>query len=232
MSQGLLERYTLRGVCTASDTTYVLANPSATEDLLDSPADQWQWWKLTYSSAPGTSSPASAMRVEQDDVLRAARNESTEVGLVYASDAALAHTTESLPTRLRNFVRLDNLAFSRELDEAAGRDGGPNPVPLVSSSSSASYGQNRVHENSGPVLATEWREFSPERDDGDEARAVDIAVSDDGVGEAEEPPPYDSAASRTDGVKRKLNLDLLADEDRALPPGPGMNVPMEERKGG
>jgi len=42
-------KYTLRGVSTEPNTTYVLANPMGAEDLMSTDESEWQWWKLQYS---------------------------------------------------------------------------------------------------------------------------------------------------------------------------------------
>ena len=48
-------RYTLRGVATDPTTTFVLANPNTTEDLIDTNLEDWQWWKINFS--PGETEP-------------------------------------------------------------------------------------------------------------------------------------------------------------------------------
>ena len=43
-------KYTLRGVCTLSDTFYVLEKTrgEAEKDSFGSEAKEWQWWKISY----------------------------------------------------------------------------------------------------------------------------------------------------------------------------------------
>ena len=48
-------RFTLRGVATDPTTTFVLANPNSTEDLIDTDLKDWQWWKITFT--PGEVAP-------------------------------------------------------------------------------------------------------------------------------------------------------------------------------
>lgn len=50
-------RFTLRGISTNPTTTYVLANPNTSEDLLDTEVADWQWWRIEYSS--GEAKPVS-----------------------------------------------------------------------------------------------------------------------------------------------------------------------------
>ena len=42
--------YTLRGVATDQNTTFVLANPNSTEDLIDTVAEEWEWWKISFDA--------------------------------------------------------------------------------------------------------------------------------------------------------------------------------------
>ena len=50
-------KYTLRGVSTNHNTTYVLerTRPEDEDDLLSAEASDWQWWKITFS--PGDTKP-------------------------------------------------------------------------------------------------------------------------------------------------------------------------------
>ena len=167
-----LHRYTLRGASTDPSVVYVLANPNTTEDLLDTAQDDWQWWRLSYDQS--SDHPVRSERVEQAEVLRAAKGDSDEVLLVYASDNAVAYPTEPISSRLRNFVRTDNLAFTRELEQASRRS---TPTKRKAS-----------------AMNEEWLNW----DDAEDGRRtpVNIIVSDDE--EWDEPPGYDSAvADRT-----------------------------------
>lgn len=42
-------KYSLRGVSTNPNTTYVLVDPSLPGDLMDMALDEWQWWKIQFS---------------------------------------------------------------------------------------------------------------------------------------------------------------------------------------
>ena len=46
------KKYTLRGVSTNHNTTYVLekTRPEDEDDLLSAEACDWQWWKIQFSS--------------------------------------------------------------------------------------------------------------------------------------------------------------------------------------
>lgn len=48
-------RYTLRGVATDTNVTYVLKNPIRPHDLIDTYDVEWQWWKIRFVS--GNTSP-------------------------------------------------------------------------------------------------------------------------------------------------------------------------------
>ena len=50
-------KYTLRGVSTVPNVTYVLVNPNGAEDLMDTSEADWQWWKIRFSL--GDASPIS-----------------------------------------------------------------------------------------------------------------------------------------------------------------------------
>ncbi|MCJ1247869.1 hypothetical protein MMC30_005084 [Trapelia coarctata] len=106
-------KYTLRGVSTEPSTTYVLANPMGAEDLMSTDESEWQWWKLQYSR--GDARPVSCTKVREVEVLKAARDESRRVLLVYANEKAVSYECKELPHQLLNFVRTDNLSFDGEL---------------------------------------------------------------------------------------------------------------------
>lgn len=52
-------KYTLRGVSTKHNITYVLerTKPNGITDILSSEASDWQWWKITFSA--GDAKPIS-----------------------------------------------------------------------------------------------------------------------------------------------------------------------------
>ena len=50
-------KYTLRGVSTIANVTYVLVNPNGAEDLMGTNEADWQWWKIQFSL--GDASPIS-----------------------------------------------------------------------------------------------------------------------------------------------------------------------------
>ena len=61
-------RYTLRGISTNPSTTYVLANPNTSEDLIDTELADWQWWKIEHIS--GNPKPVSYTVRAPTSVLR------------------------------------------------------------------------------------------------------------------------------------------------------------------
>ncbi|KZF22610.1 hypothetical protein L228DRAFT_260776 [Xylona heveae TC161] len=115
--QSPTEKYTLRGVSTDPQITYVLCpcDPEATDSTPDAENRGWQWWKLSYT--PTDSKPVSKVKVRETQVLKAAREESRSALLVYASEtAASGASIDELPTPLKKFVHADNHTFSLEVD--------------------------------------------------------------------------------------------------------------------
>ncbi|KAK1144513.1 hypothetical protein N8T08_005386 [Aspergillus melleus] len=149
-------RYMLRGVCTEPHVTYVLRRQD-TGALEESETDsEWQWWRISFSiedakagraepNAGGNATSNSAdvvgytaRKVREVEVLKAAREESKTVLLVYAQDSALNVPNEPAPPPLQKFVTDDNKAFDTEFQEAGATDimeedqapdstAGPNP---------------------------------------------------------------------------------------------------------
>ncbi|KAK5166286.1 uncharacterized protein LTR77_008547 [Saxophila tyrrhenica] len=123
-------RYTLRGVATRPDTTYVLLPNTLDADveLIEdehTPAG-WRWWRVEYKAdGSSDSSPTVTKTLASDfDVLRAVELEHSSALLVYASDAAMndRQTEHGLPEALRKFIANDNALFDAELQRA--KDGG------------------------------------------------------------------------------------------------------------
>ncbi|MCJ1393825.1 hypothetical protein MMC18_006701 [Xylographa bjoerkii] len=146
-------KYTLRGVSTNPNTTYVLANPNGPGDLMGSKLDEWQWWKISY--AVGDVHPISHSQVREVEVLKAAKDESYKVLLVYASEKALSYQEQRIPDQLINFVRADNLAFETELSKAAPKATTPTKRKAASSYDDTP-GMNEInwggYQDSSPVL--------------------------------------------------------------------------------
>ena len=160
-------RYTLRGISTKSNTTYVLRPADPSSDVQSTEMGQWEWWCTRSSSedskneeavvfgpsprpeptvsfdpsqnAHGPYSPwhggkgkASATakeestvitysveRVQEEDVLAAARETKSGLLLVYASDHAITSTGLPLSASLRQFIKADNKTFENELRGAS-----------------------------------------------------------------------------------------------------------------
>jgi hypothetical protein len=175
-------RYTLRGVSTKPQITYVLR--PVVEDLMDTSdgnsgeaqdefggnctgGTAWQWWRISFSAGeshssgelpvlgPPTQAEAEATetlamngygqfsdwsrkiqqaesrsgfsvrKVREVEVLKAAREESKSVLLVYANDEAINLDPSHVPgltPELRDFVETDNAAFERELRGESGAE--------------------------------------------------------------------------------------------------------------
>ncbi|KAI7183726.1 hypothetical protein KC316_g7965 [Hortaea werneckii] len=121
-------RYTLRGVATKPNVTYVLRPKEEDEDEDiamegeegDSTPEGMQWWRLEYE-VTGTGANITKTKTPDYDVLRAAELEHREVLLVYASDQIndISLHDPTLPPQLQQFVDDDNKLFKAELQAAA-----------------------------------------------------------------------------------------------------------------
>lgn len=133
--QGTKHRYTLRGVATKPNITYVLTPKSNKDvemtgqdagklvDVDDNTPAGMQWWRLAYESN-GSSASIHRTRAADYDVLRAVELEHSSALLVYASDRATATPLDSqfdLPEPLQQFIARDNRQFKSDL-AAAKRD--------------------------------------------------------------------------------------------------------------
>ncbi|PIG87750.1 ubiquitin interaction motif protein [Aspergillus arachidicola] len=140
-------RYTLRGVCTDPHVTYVLRPSDHTEMADNEPTtvDEWQWWRISFSTDDAKARQAelqksdvftsknadvigyTARKVREIEVLKAAREESKNVLLIYANGNAMNFREEPVPPPLQEFINADNAAFDAEFKEqesaedAAGR---------------------------------------------------------------------------------------------------------------
>ncbi|KAL4888827.1 ubiquitin interaction motif protein [Aspergillus ambiguus] len=130
-------KYTLRGVCTEPHITYVLRPYDSKSDPGDDDSEpRWQWWRISFSTEdaktrhaesgnPEHAAPKNAdvigytaRKIREIEVLRAARDESKSVLLVYANDNALKIPVEQGPSQLLKFVAADNKAFEAEFQES------------------------------------------------------------------------------------------------------------------
>ena len=122
-------RYTLCGVATKPNITYVLRpieEQDEDQDMLlereedDTPAGM-QWWRIEYEVS-GSKTTINRMKSPDYDVLRAVELEHSSALLVYASDEACspARYNPSLPRQLADFVKDDNALFEAELRDNAG----------------------------------------------------------------------------------------------------------------
>lgn len=119
------QMYTLRGVCTEPQVTYVLKrntgnNTSGAMDVNDK-GENYQWWRLSFSAEDGKTRQAkkraaqgdnvasqhgdvvgyTARKVREIEVLRAAREEWRSVLLVYASEDAMNAEMDPAPPQLQ-----------------------------------------------------------------------------------------------------------------------------------
>ncbi|KAL4800215.1 hypothetical protein BDV19DRAFT_172814 [Aspergillus venezuelensis] len=126
-----VHKYTLRGVCTEPHVTYVLRRNPPTET--DPNPTGYQWWRLSFSvddakarhvqtrhAPPPKDTDVigyTARKVREVEVLRAAREESKTVTLIYANANAMSYKEEAAPSALQTFVNTDNAFFASELEE-------------------------------------------------------------------------------------------------------------------
>jgi hypothetical protein len=121
-------KYTLRGVCTEPHVTYVLSNPKATgpTHLMDMDTDTetsggYEWWRISFSkedgkirqgekrkaqSNPETSDDGDVIgytvrKVQEAEVLQAAREEGSSILLIYASENAMNAQVDPAPSQLQ-----------------------------------------------------------------------------------------------------------------------------------
>ncbi|KAH8821644.1 hypothetical protein F5884DRAFT_96464 [Xylogone sp. PMI_703] len=112
-------KYTLRGISTTKNITYVCrqAEPDLISMDVDSaspkPLDE-QWWRIEYGTSG--SNPVAVQKTTLEKVLKSAKSESKNSILVYASEKAMQWPSKPLPTALEEFVLDDNHAFNVELD--------------------------------------------------------------------------------------------------------------------
>ena len=129
----------MRGVCTEPHITYVL-RPRADTDAADDPAHGWQWWRISFSTEDAKARQAemgqgcsgasrntdvigyTARKVREIEVLRAAREESKNVLLVYANSNAVDFQGGPAPPQLQ--VRFYTLLARTWLIEVAIRECG------------------------------------------------------------------------------------------------------------
>ncbi|RHZ63892.1 uncharacterized protein CDV56_105571 [Aspergillus thermomutatus] len=171
-------RYTLRGVCTEPHITYVLKprtshNSEQATNLESSAGDQWQWWRISFSTDDAKARQAgtnrdgkaaanhadvvgyTARKVREIEVLHAAREESKNVLLVYANSNAMSVQANPLPAELQAFVDADNRAFEAEFDERAAGD----PMEGQISNANASFGEgeslSRLERQDHPLATSD-----------------------------------------------------------------------------
>ncbi|GIK00268.1 hypothetical protein Aspvir_004288 [Aspergillus viridinutans] len=168
-------RYSLRGVCTEPHITYVLKpvtshNSEQATDLQPSAGDQWQWWRISFSTDDAKARQAetnrdgkaaastadvvgyTARKVREIEVLHAAREESKNVLLVYANSNAMSVQANPLPAELQAFVNADNQAFEAEFDEAAAGDPMEGQISNANTASGEGESPSRL-EGQGHQLA-------------------------------------------------------------------------------
>ncbi|KAB8274833.1 hypothetical protein BDV30DRAFT_225461 [Aspergillus minisclerotigenes] len=212
-------KYTLRGVCTEPHVTYVLRPSGHTEmaDTEPTAVDEWQWWRISFStddakarqaelqqSDASTSKNAdvigyTARKVREIEVLKAAREESKNVLLIYANGNAMNFREEPIPPPLQEFINADNAAFDTEFkqQESAGDAAGRQNED----SSSAT----RQDEN------TEMNELAQDGQRGTTSAAANVNVFDYQVSS------FDDAADSSPEMQERGGRALLGQSSTADP---------------
>ncbi|KAJ5672602.1 hypothetical protein N7507_001729 [Penicillium longicatenatum] len=198
-------RYSLRGVCTEPHVTYVLKRRGAEGQVdamdVDGEKDGFQWWRISFSTEDGkirqdekkkaqgdkAATPNgdvmgyTARKVPETEVLRAAREDSRSVLLVYASDAALDAKVEPAPSQLQAFVNKDNNAFADECSQtitSADKKNGEQQTQAPSTSQ---------QDQTVNVFDYEVRDFDGEKRAGQEMKEKSGSSPLAGSGNATEP---------------------------------------------
>ncbi|RAL02071.1 uncharacterized protein BO80DRAFT_38367 [Aspergillus ibericus CBS 121593] len=162
-------KYTLRGVCTEPHVTYVLRRrlpDGSTNGFESTTTDEYQWWRISFSTDDAKNRQAeenqesnaalhnsdvigyTARKVREVEVLRAAREESKNVLLVYANSNAVDFSGEPAPRQLQEFVHTDNQAFEAECEEAGGtKIQTDRQNPALSASEPLDQQQDRATQN-------------------------------------------------------------------------------------
>lgn len=161
-SEPPVHRYTLRGVCTQPHVIYVLSNPkqAAPGHLMDLDSNiekggEYEWWRISFSREDGKTQRDekrkgsdnyagsanedvigyTVRKVQELEVLQAAREEGSSALLVYASENAMNAQVDPAPPQLQvrgiiphqaildypsnrkqGFVNRDNDAFGDEFE--------------------------------------------------------------------------------------------------------------------
>lgn len=137
-SAPLKNKYTLQGVSTKPNITYLRRHNPDLIDLdeeSDDAHESWQWWRLAWGEeneqqlgelssqingipellTNSAASPYSVRKVTLEEVLHSTRNENTMATLVYADSTAMDFAQSPLSTSLQSFVEQDNRALEDEI---------------------------------------------------------------------------------------------------------------------
>ncbi|SPN97635.1 uncharacterized protein DNG_01147 [Cephalotrichum gorgonifer] len=112
------KQYSLRGIGTSKDVVYVCRrSETLLIDLGDAtPEPRDQWWRLEYS-ASNRQQPVQAEKLDFDAIQERVSTESNSITLIFATEDALNAPRVPLSDSLNRFVKADNRAFQRELEQ-------------------------------------------------------------------------------------------------------------------
>ncbi|KAI9864990.1 MAG: hypothetical protein M1824_004088 [Vezdaea acicularis] len=239
-SQPPHHKYTLRGVVTEQQYTYVLHPLSDEFDdyTPDARARGAQWWKIQFSSS--ISDPVNITKVPEVHVLKAAKEEHREVMLVYASERAQQEGEAGrIALALQNFVHNDNRLFKAEFpfaDEPVSRfsitpDSTPPPEPTLTTwdqiqpiDADSSDGTLAAEPSGAPHFSSENRSHSdgwgntPPGDAYSNGRDDLMANDEIQEHEHEDPTPVPSVTSKEKNVVGGIDQAIEdVDEDGERP---------------
>lgn len=244
-SSPLKLRYTLRGVATKPNVTYLLRRVESDEA---SPDPEWQWWRTTssceeakkepvvYGPSPrpdnnlaaqgpystwhgnstkedGTIISYAVQKVDEAEVLQAAKEEYEAVLLVYATDHAVNFTGSPLSAPLSMFARADNKAFEKELRGINANDQTDGPPDNGVEMTQLHF----TNSNGIPIAPMDEDDPPlPSRTNTDKARTPPPAARDpDGQPSPkrakgkDEPPHYESPRAQPEMQERSAPSSLL-----------------------
>ncbi|TVY84170.1 hypothetical protein LSUE1_G000958 [Lachnellula suecica] len=176
-------KYSLRGVSTAKNTMF--AEPDLIDINLNGESPQSksdQWWRIHFAVSGRNS--VIVEKTTEDKVLEAAKTESRNILLVYASDKAMSFENKALPPPLEKFVLADNRAFKAEIREKE------NSQTHISSPGKRKYDNSDDFSNTSP----RWENNANPK--GYDTVPDGETNTQDQVGASEAPPAFNTGSNQ------------------------------------
>jgi hypothetical protein len=188
-------KYRLTGVTMNLQVVYVLRPLEQEHRTLNTPdavSRGYQWWKIEISSSGIMA--VEKTKVPEAEVLKAARQDTKEGLLVYASEQSLNVVESSLPESLEKFVQDDNAAFGHELDPSS-------PTPLTSAHQLGVARLSTIIEQPTPVSPT-GPDFTTQQNGSTDSNAVDARKSPKRRATS---PPEAHGSGSLDGIRTRAS---------------------------